>query len=134
MSVISVYVLSELWIKIAPRLVVYIITADGIVLQIVYQFPDIQKAVAISIRRGVAGSVEVPYSSSFQTHLSEGAEVVASVASTHFVEIAAMRRNKMASVLNGDMTVEGKGAMSSLVLKKFMDNFDDSATPFQAPL
>ena len=99
-----------------------------------YQFPDIQKAVAISIRRGVAGSVEVPFSSSFQTHLSEGAEVVASVASTHFVEIAAMRRNKMASVLNGDMTVEGKGAMSSLVLKKFMDNFDDSATPFQAPI
>jgi hypothetical protein len=102
--------------------------------QIVYQFPDIQRAVAISIRRGVADSVEVPFFDSFEGHTRDGAEVVATVTSTTFVEIAAMLRNKTGAVMSGDMKVEGKGALSSIALKKFMDNFDDSATPFQAPL
>lgn len=93
-----------------------------------------RRAVAISIRRGVADSIEVPFFDSFEGHIRDGAEVVATVSSTTFVEIAAMLRNKTGAIISGDMVVEGKGALSSLALKNFMDNFDDSATPFQAPL
>lgn len=103
-------------------------------MQIVYQFPDIRRAVAVSIRRGVAEALEVSFHECSAPHLEEGAEVVATVAAEQFVEIAALLRNKTAAVLSGAMVVEGQGAMSSIVLKKFMDCFEDSATQFHAPV
>ena len=101
----------------------------------VYLFTDIKKAVYIAIDRGIASSDDVEYSDSVEDNLKQnGADLVVTVLASVFEEIAARLRNKSASVISGDMRVEGRGLTSSIALKKFMDHFEDSAAEFKAPI
>jgi hypothetical protein len=102
---------------------------------VVYLFPDAKKAVYIAIDRGVARSDDIDYEDSFEVAVQKhGADLVVTVNASVFEELAARLRNKSASVLSGDMRIEGKGLTSSIALKKFMGHFEDSATEFIAPI
>lgn len=101
----------------------------------VYLFSDIKKAVYIAIDRGVASSEDIEFLDSVEDVLQiHGADLVVTVTAAVFEEIAARLRNKSASVLSGDMRVEGKGITSSIALKKFMNYFEDSAAEFTAAI
>ena len=60
-------------------------------------------------------------------------DIVVTVNSSVFVEIVCKTKNKTAAVLSGEMTAVGKGAKSSIALKRFMDLFDDSDASFPPP-
>jgi alkyl sulfatase BDS1-like metallo-beta-lactamase superfamily hydrolase len=93
---------------------------------LLYKFPDIKRSVLLSINCGIARAEEVIYDSN-----DVCPDLVVTVTSTIFVDIAAKTRNKTAAVLAGEMVVEGKGIMSSIALKTFMDYFDDSSVPYK---
>jgi hypothetical protein len=102
-----------------------------------YRFPDIQRAVSILVSRGVAHVEEVPFSSvdpNGSSSSGSGADLVVTVDAAVFEGIAANDRNKTAAVLTGEMAVAGRGLSSSLLLKSFMEYFEDSTMDFKAPL
>ena len=101
----------------------------------IYRFPDIQKAVNIIIYKGVARVIDEDYNE-LETKVNSNqlnSDLLVTVNSVIFEEIAANLRNKTATIFTGDMVVTGKGMSSSLELKAFMDNFEDSATEDKAP-
>ena len=97
--------------------------------KVMYSFSDIERAVVIEIRRGVALVYDVP----LDTPQAE-IDLTVSVLSSVFIEIACKSRNKTTAIINGDMKVVGRGMTSSLALKKFMDYFDDSDLIITAPV
>lgn len=96
-----------------------------------YRFPDLQRAVRLAVRRGVAEAVEVPFAASADRTMPD---LVVTVASAVFVDVACKLRSSAAAVLTGEMVVVGRGLTSSLALKQFMDFFDDSSVKFVAPI
>lgn len=67
------------------------------------------------------------------TYDSTAIDLIVTVDSSVFVEIARKVKNKTSAVLNGEMKSVGRGVTSAVALKKFMDLFDDSDSVFIPP-
>ena len=61
-------------------------------------------------------------------------DLIVTVDSSVFVEIARKVKNKTTAVLNGEMRSVGLGVTSAVALKRIMDLFDDSDAVFTPPL
>lgn len=106
-------------------------------MKVIYRFPDIQQAVKIIIFKGISHVIDEDYNElELKTNNNEVnyVDLVVTVNSYVFEEIAANLRNKTTTILSGDMIVTGKGLSSSLVLKTFMDYFEDSSMEDKAPI
>lgn len=96
-------------------------------MKVIYRFPDLQQAVKIIVYKGISRVVDEDYNET-------NSDLIVTVNSYVFEEIASNLRNKTATILTGDMIVTGKGVSSSLVLKTFMDYFEDSSMEDKAPI
>lgn len=109
--------------------------------KVIYQFPDLSTSLLLELNRGVARVVDITETvSSTSTSTSESllerynADLFVVVDSTVFVDIASKERSSVAAVLGGDMRVTGKGVVSSMALKEFMEYFDDSSVEIPVPI
>lgn len=104
---------------------------EDVEMKVIYRFPDLEKAVKIIINKGISRVVDEDY---HELETKVDSDLLVTVNSQIFEEIAANLRNKTTTILTGDMIVTGKGISSSLILKKFMDYFEDSKMEDKVPI
>jgi alkyl sulfatase BDS1-like metallo-beta-lactamase superfamily hydrolase len=109
--------------------------------RVLYRFPDLRRALGIEVSRGVARTYDCSASiyasdeaATTPAFTVEDFDIVVTVDSNIFLEVAAKDRSSAGAILSGDMQVTGKGLTSSMTLKKFMDYFEDSASSTVVPI